>query len=257
MNTQILNAYKSGPHQDVIAIHEKEGLLYETLVQRAPDLPKGWFELAHLSPLDRVDFFASFWQSCFDYQPKVEEYITQFFLKVDDIYLFLVRKEGEIFYQPQLVYSLGSGGFYRGLAPVSEYNLEIFKQNCSWPLPDAFLSFLKIHNGFSKEGDHGILTLETILSEASLLQHQLLVDETKVFFESRAVDPTLLVPFYKSIGYMLYQCFYQNYYVAKEPGNIPILLAKRAQPSIYKLDKEECYPTFMDWLNSYLEVPYV
>lgn len=264
MNKQALEYYQSKKEckdaifDEVLTLHDQASThSFTDLLKKAKNLPKGFFELAKLPKKDRIDFSGSFWEATLPYSPKTHEFMTDFFSRVDDIGIYLIKREIDSEYSCHLVYSLGDEeAFFRGLPSASADQIAGLKNAIGTILPEDYLCFLQIHNGFAKNGDYGMIHSETILSEMASLQTEAMQMPNKPSFQNKPVDPSCLIPFYKTNGFNVYECFYQGWYPDKEMGNIQLSLGEGQ-----KIDysdptariKKMAFPTFLDWLMNYME----
>ncbi|MCH9630301.1 MAG: hypothetical protein S4CHLAM37_02960 [Chlamydiia bacterium] len=243
---------------EVIALHEKAAEFeFSDLQSKSKRFPKGFFELAKLTKKDRIDFTCSFWEATLPYSPKLHEFLTLFFARVDDIGVYLVKREVDPELTPHLVYSLSDEeSFYRGLPSAIPEEVEMLKSDLQLILPEDFLGFLKVHNGFAKDGDFGMIQVNDVLSEMSVVQNEAMQMTNKPIFQQKPIDPSCLIPFYKSNGFNVYECFYKGWYPEKEMGNVLLSLGEGR-----KIDysdpttriKKLAFPTFLDWLMNYME----
>jgi hypothetical protein len=109
-----------GHFHRVIPLHEETDLSWEEAKNLLPEFPRGWYELAHLTPEDRVSFTAEYWNSKIPFDPHVNESLGLFFSNLDDIGVFLTQQKFDDPYDATMVYSIGdNGGFYRGYLPAT------------------------------------------------------------------------------------------------------------------------------------------
>lgn len=251
------------PHRNfhsIIALHEAPDIDWKTIGGNVPALPRGWFELSHLSAKDRLEFTHDFWQTKLPFRNKFTQFIDRFFASLDDIGIFITQKKFDDPFEVDLVYSLKDNqGFYRGRPPISEMNLDtLLKFFSGFILPVDYLAFLQIHDGFNKTTDcTGIIPSKdmpnTYLNFIRMLQQSEL---PIVSSQGNTVDPKNLIPFYESFGMPFYQCFWAEWYPEQEMGNVyystdtkTISDAFSREPSSSKM----AFPTFVDWLKFYLE----
>ncbi len=250
MDDLIREYYGKNEVREVIYLPEAD-LLWEEASAKAPKLPRGWYELCMLDCKDRIEFSRDFWLTSLPFVPKAHSKLDAFFDRLEDVGVFLLeKKEGS---SVECVYSLKEGrGFFRADPPCSRESIDEAKR---LPFPRDFLAFLKIHNGFSKAYDRGILPVEQILSLKKELESFLLETDKKVTCDGLSVDPCSLIPFYESVGRSSYQCFYSDWYPAAETGNVCFSLGDYTI-SRYMLGASEetlAFPHFLDWLVFYLE----
>lgn len=248
-----------GNFHKVIALHEETQLNWETVSKMVPKLCKGWFELIHLKPKDRVEFVRDYWLSQLPFHPHLAEFIMRFFQSLDDVAIFLSQKNSDSPFEATLVYSLsGDNGFFRGQVGATDEDLVVLKNSFSnFILPEDYLSFLKIHNGFGKTTDStGIISSENML-QSYLAFHQMLETREPVMTtDNQQVNPKTLIPFYGSFGMPFYQCFWEEWYPENEMGNVYYSGTTNMISDVKKIDpsaESMAFPTFLDWLMFYME----
>lgn len=248
-----------GNFHSVIALHQSPEIPWNTIKAKVPDLCKGWFELAHLSTKDRIEFSRDFWLSKLPYRQGLDESIARFFASLDDIGIFLTQKKFEDPYEAHLIYSIkDNGGFFRGAPPASEKKLgdlqKVFS-NCIFP--QDYLSFLQIHDGYCKATDcTGIISAEQVPSTYEALQQIMLQHEPIITSRDSIVDPKTLIPFYESFGMPFYQCFWSEWYPEGEMGNIYYSGVAHTISDVFtgmSASEAMAFHTFTDWLMFYLE----
>ena len=135
MNKQASEYYQSKKENkdaifdEVIALHENAAEIeLSDLQSKSKGFQKGFYELAKLSKKDRIDFTCSFWETTLPYSPKLHEFLTLFFARVDDIGIYFVRKEVDPEFTPHLVYSLSDEEtFFRGFPSALPEEVEKLK----------------------------------------------------------------------------------------------------------------------------------
>jgi hypothetical protein len=243
---------------EVIPLHETSCFEWETLSRKAPLLPRGWFELAHLALEDRIEFTQEYWQSKLPFEcasADVEKGICAFFERLEDIGFFLTQeKKGSVF-TPHMVYSFKNGtGFFQGGPPASAATKEILlKRFGKINFPIDYLAFLEIHDGFSKYTDTGIIKSRDMAQVYQRLQH--LLSEEVLIGAGRVIDQENLIPFYESTILHCYQCFYSDWYPEIDMGNIYFSAHDRSISNYhdYRFEENLAFPTFLGWLKFYLE----
>ena len=251
-----------GHFHKVIPLHDAPEISWKTISKLVPKMSKGWFELAHLSSKDRIDFIREFWLSILPYHSKLDDFLNRFFASLDDIGIFVTQKKFDDPFDVNLVYSLkGNSGFYRGGLPASEddiINLE--KQFPEYILPEDYIAFLRIHDGFWKTTDcTGIQKASHMLQTYQSFQEMLQQEDPITLNDNDNVvplDPRALIPFYESFGMPFYQCFWGEWYPEHEMGNVyysgeikRITIKSRSDLA----PENMAFPTFLDWLMFYLE----
>lgn len=255
--------YSSGNFHEVIELNELSHIPWENIRKKVPKLNRGWYELAHLSHEDRIEFTRDFWLATLPYHPKMQDFVIRFFSSLDDIAIFITQKQFDDEYEAQMVYSLSNdGGFFRGFLPVDDNELAEF-QKCfpDFIFPQDYLSFLSIHNGFCKATDStGIFKAGHMWENYNQFQSMLEAMETNVTTErGLTVNPKTLIPFYESFGMPFFQCFWGEWYPQNVLGMGNVYFSVTAKTISDPLNYEEssslnmAFTTFMDWLMFYLE----
>lgn len=266
MNQHIRDFYRrnsddtpSGHFHDVVMLSDHPSLDFAEAQRRWKKLPKGWFELARLSVEDRIEFTRDFWLAKLPYHPSLDEFLTRFFSEMDDIFVAIVQKEIESDFEPHLVYSMKGGvSFFRGAVPASDQEvLELRSHFLDAPLPEDYLSFLQIHNGFWKTTDcTGLVQAENMNRVYEDFQNHLAEMEPLRGRDGSLVAPGSLIPFYESFGMPYFQCFWAEWYPEQEMGNVyysedsrVISIGEKNQSSIENM----AFTTFTEWLMFYLD----
>lgn len=247
-----------GNFHRVIPLHEKKDYGWNEIKNLAPDIPKGWYELARLTPQDRIDFIREFWISKLTAYPKLPNFLGNFFSHLDDIGIFLIQRKFDDPYECHLIYSIrNNGGFFTGLPPASEANILKLKQ--SFPeiiFPEDFLRFLSIHDGFSKTTDTGIIRSFKMLENYTAFQEMLSALNSVETNSGEPVNPKTLIPFYESFGMPFFQCFWAEWYPENEMGNVYFSNTTKTISNVKCRDlcsENLAFPTFAEWLIFYLE----
>jgi hypothetical protein len=242
----------------VIALHDNEDLNWKEVSKLAPDLCKGWYELAHLSIQDRIDFIREFWLAKLPYHLHLNEGLSTFFSSLDDIGIFLTQAFDNEEFESHIVYSLaGNSGFFHGEAGANEQEIiALQKVFPEYILPVDYLAFLQIHNGFAKLTDTGLT--KSIKMQESYEEFQKLLESQDFILtgEGKVVNPKSLIPFYKSFGMAFFQCFWGEWYPGTEMGNVYYSSIDRTISDCTKTDdpiEAMAFETFIDWLLFYLE----
>lgn len=246
-----------GNFHSVIALHEAKDFSWNEIKEKVPELTRGWFELAHLTSKDRIDFSRDYWLTKMPYRQGFDEFLNRFFASLDDIGIFITQKKYDDPYEARLVYSIkNDGGFFCGAPPISEQALgNLQKAFSNFILPNDYLIFLQIHNGFSKTTDcTGIMRAEDL--PQSYANFQANQSEPILTSKKTFIDPKTLVPFYESFGMPFYQCFWADWYPEQEMGNVYYSAESKTISDIYSNASSAetmAYPTFTDWLMFYME----
>ncbi len=248
----------NGHFHSVIPLHGNPSILWEEVQEKVPHLCKGWYELAQLSTLDRIEFSRAYWLAKLPYNPIVAKGIERFFSSLDDIGIFMLQKQYGEPYCVHFVYSLqNNGGFYHGEMAAEEGAIVRLQESFpSLLLPVDYLAFLRIHNGFSKLTDTGVIPVDQV--EASYTSFQACLSEAEMVITTKGdpVDATCLIPFYESFGRPLFQCFYGGWYPEQEMGNVyfsGVTFTVSDYTSDDPMEESLAFPTFLDWLVFYLE----
>lgn len=251
-----------GPHghfHRVIPLHEEPLFSWEEATAIVPTLCRGWFELAHLPLADRIEFTRDFWVTKLPYHPCLNEFLTQFFASLDDVGIFITQQKYEDPFIPHLVYSLANNnGFFHGEIGATENEIiDLQKEFSNYILPQDYLAFLRIHNGFAKQTDTGIIP-STKMKDCFIAFQKIIQEDEQPLMsaEGRVVNPSSLIPFYDSFGMPFFQCFWDEWYPGQEMGNIYYSTQTRTI-STCQLQNEGAetlaFQTFTDWLMFYLE----
>ena len=162
---QLFDYFVSVKKEQVIELHEKEGVSFSQILPICPTLPKGWFELAMLTIEDRKEFFSAYWKSCFSYQPMIPERIDHFFSSLEEIGIYLVRSSKEEFYEPHLCYHGKDEHLFIGHLPATLTQIMDAQKNFEGLIDPQFLNFCQIHNGMNKISYGRIFALEKMALE--------------------------------------------------------------------------------------------
>lgn len=249
----------SGTFHRVIPLHEAPDTNWENLQSCVPKLCKGWHELAHLNPEDRIEFTRDFWLSKLPYHAEMAPFLERFFQTLDDIGIFITQNRVDDPYEATLVYSLkDNSGFYRGAPPASDEAIaQLEKDFPEFTFPKDYLNFLQIHNGFCKTTDTtGITAAELMRHRYIILQDYFSTVDGISTTNGREVNPKMLVPFYESFGMPFFQCFWKEWYPEQEMGNVYYSGLSNTVSNIDDNDfgsKNMAFTSFSDWLIFYLE----
>lgn len=264
MDSHVLEYFKEssgkdpapGTYHRVIPLHAETDLLFDDLKALMPTLNRGWYELSRLSVEDRIEFTRDFWMSRLPYHPELAPFLMRFFSNLDDIGIFLTQRVYQQPFEAHMVYSLkGDEGFFQGNMPISDEELiHLTQQFPTLIFPADYSAFLRIHNGFAKQDDIGIVPAERLHALREHLKAHL--EGTLLASKGVPVDPAGLIPFYESDELGTYQCFWDDWYPDQEMGNVYLSEisgtisdttdSKRASETM-------AFPTFLDWLMFYLE----
>jgi hypothetical protein len=254
MNSLVSQFFSEGdenPFKEVRFLSEEPNAKWEEVSQVAFDLPPSWFELSRISPRDRVEFTRDFWLDRIPYHPKAHPALFDFFEQLDDVAVVLTRRMDEEPMDAELVYSLGDNScFFRGKPPASDGETQELKHLLEVNWPRDYLSFLRIHNGFGKRSEMGLLELQDVLEAKKRVFDLLLKAEKKM-----KVDPGSLIPFYETLGLSSFQCFYTEWYPGSEMGNVYVsgidyTVSDLSNKMLWT--ENRAFPTFSEWLSYYL-----
>jgi hypothetical protein len=249
----------SGRFHEVLLLDKSSELSWNDVVELVPDFPRGWFELANLSSEDRIDFTCYYWLRKLPFHLKLNESLERFFASLDDIAVFLIQKRSDGPFQAEMVYSLSdNGGFYRGAFPASDANIQALKK--AFPdilLPEDYIDFLQIHDGWCKTTDStGLMSSLQIKDSYDQFQLPFVDGPILTTLKGVPVDPKKLIPFYKSFGMPYYQCFWADWYPEDEMGNVYYSSASNCISGTCNRENAAemmSFPTFSEWLAFYLE----
>lgn len=255
---QFSESSSNGHFHRVISLHEIKEISWSQVCELVPTINRGWYELSRLESKDRIAFSHDFWITKMPFHPKLDGLLINFFNSLDDIGIFITQKMFDSPYEAHLVYSLeNDSGFFHGEQGATEKQLlELQKQFPENILPDDYLAFLQIHNGFGKSTDTGIIPSYLMNESYKKLQKMLNEHESLINYEAKTINPKALIPFYESFGLPCFQCFFDEWHPAQEMGNIyysglthTISSCTGSESSPENL----AFATFTDWLMFYLE----
>lgn len=242
-------------YHEVIALHENPQMQWKEIEQKAPSLPRGWHELALLDPNDRIEFVKDFWLSALPFVSHIHEFLEKFFKKLDDVGVYLTQSRYDCPFECEIVYSLGDdSSFFHGLPPPSLEKIANLQRDFNDVLPQDYLDFLKIHDGFSKHSDTGIIKSDYLQSVYENVQEK--IQNEMIYSGNQIIQPRDLIPFYESFGQPSFQCFYLNWISINSAGNVYYSMAEGKISDIFDQNswgQNLAFPTFLDWLIFYLE----
>lgn len=243
--------------KEVLFLSEEPDAKWEEIAKKTLDLPRSWFELSRVSVRDRIDFTRDFWLDRMPYHPSAHPAFFEFFEQLDDVAVVLTRLREDDPVVPELVYSLAdNSSFFRGRPPCKEEAVHDLRSEIEASLPRDYLSFLRIHNGFGKLSEMGLLEIEEIAHGRRRVMDLLIQTDKRVKSGGVDVDPGALIPFYEALGLSSFQCFYTDWYPSSEMGNVYLsgidytlsdVSDKRAWIENF------AFPTFSEWLAYYLQ----
>lgn len=255
--TQFFSSNKENSFQEVRFLSEEPNTTWEEVSKVAFDLPRGWFELSRISPQDRVEFTRDFWLDRIPYHPRAHPAFFEFFEQLDDIAVVLTRRVADEPMDAELIYSFAdSSSFFRGKPPCAEGDIQELKASYDVSFPRDYLAFLKIHNGFGKLSEMGLLEVQEIGDAKRRVFELLMKTDKRVKSGDLIVDPSSLIPFYEALGLSSFQCFYSDWYPGSEMGNVYLsgIDYTISDVSNKKFWVENlAFPTFSEWLSYYLQ----
>ncbi len=260
MNSLVRQFYtenKERSFKEVLFLSEEAGDSWEEISKKAPDLPRGWFELSRVASQDRVEFTRDFWLDRIPYHPNAHPAFFEFFDTLDDVSVVLTRMDEDEPMNPELIYSLAdNSSFFRGKPPCKELDIHELKSEIQVNLPRDFFAFVKIHNGFGKLSEMGLLEIQEIAHARRRVMDLLLQTEKRVKSGDTDIDPGSLIPFYEALGLSSFQCFYTDWHPGSEMGNVYLSGIDYTLSDVS--DKKAwvenlAFPTFSEWLTYYLQ----
>lgn len=247
----------SGHFHKVIALHESPGSDWEMMLELAPTLPRGWYELSRLSSAYRIEFVRDYWMAKLPYHPQFVEFLQLFFENLDEVGIYLTQQVYGDPFEVQMVYSLkGDSSFFHGSPPCTEEVLKQLNVSPEIVLPEDYLAFLQIHDGFSKYTDTGLIKVKNFTEVGQAFQFFLSEKEALLTTTHEPIDPKRLIPFYESFGLHCYQCFFADWYPQQEMGNVYYSGIEHSLSDIGTRSlwaENLAFPTFLDWLLFYLK----
>ncbi len=244
----------------ILPLHEERDINWDEIVSKIPHMPRGWFELSQLSAEDRVEFTRAFWFSKLPFDGlagRLQERLEAFFEEVENVEVYATQTEANQPFDVHMIYTLkDSMGFFQGAPAAHRENIEnLQKQFPTVTLPPDYIAFLEIHDGFSKYTDTGVIKSRDMPQIYRRFQ-QILKDEVLIRPDSQIIKPESLFPFYESFGLHCYQCFYADWYVENEMGNVYFSEHDRTISNFLdtaRLEENLAFSTFIAWLLFYLE----
>jgi hypothetical protein len=258
MNSLAVEFFEGGGEVrfDQALLLERAGWDWERACREAEGLPRGWFELSRIGQEHRVEFVREFWTALLPYHPAASVKIDEFFGRVGEIDVVLRRQNGEEPLVAELVYSLrDNSSFFRGLAPASEGEEEEARRQLGVLLPRDFRAFCKIHNGFGKLSELGVMRLEEMGGARREIEMAVWGAAEPLYSGPERIDPSSLIPFYHSFGLASYQCFYRDWYPGSEMGNLYFSGIDYTISNVSdrkRWSEELAFPTFIEWLAAFL-----
>lgn len=252
LSRQFFSAGKESVFTSVRVLSEEPNLSWDEVDRLTYNIPRGWFELSRISPRDRVEFTRDYWLDRIPYHPSAHAAFFEFFEGLDDVAVVLYRKMEDEPMEAELVYSLAdNSSFFRGKTPATDAEITQLKEDLGCNLPRDFLSFLKIHNGFGKLSEMGLIEAQDIADAKRKLVDLIMRSEKRM-----NIDPRALIPFFEALGLSSFQCFNADWYPGSEMGNvyfsgIDYTISDVSQKKAWM--ENLAFPTFSEWLKQYLE----
>ncbi len=157
----------------------------------------------------------------------------------------------------ELVYSLADGStFFRGKPPCGDGDIQELRNEIDVSFPRDYLSFLKIHNGFGKLSEMGLLEIQELADVRRRVIEMILKTDRRVRSGELIVDAGGLFPFFEALGLSSFQCFYTDWYPGSEMGNVYL---SGIDYTISDVSNKKswvenlAFPTFSEWLSCYLQ----
>jgi len=255
--SQVSDKQEGGNFYKVIVLHDSPDISWEDISKTVPTLPRGWYELSRLITPDRVEFTRDYWISKLPFHPESLESITDFFGRVEDIGIVVAQKDPGSPYAVHMIYALKNGsGFFHGCVPMNEEEkIQLQERFSDVILPEDYLAFMEVHNGFSKSTDSGVVSTRILPSVLERFQALIEGERPLTTTLDKPVNPNSLIPFYESFGLPFFQCFWKDWYPKNEMGNVYYSGSTNTihDPNAKSSDEILVFPTFLDWLFFYLE----
>ena len=262
MNSRVFDYYNKNkdvegiqdPFYEFIMMDDSMEMSWKKIYEIAPDFPRSWYELCNLSISNRVEFIYEFWKATLPYMPKFSDFLNDFFSKVNDVAIFLTKNFPKGAYKIEMVYSLENNSFFRGQIGASEKDLKSLNLHFENILPNDYLSFLKIHNGFAKSADIGIIPTSEINMYFKKIQELIINSQQRLICgNNNNIEPSSIIPFYQSFNRNAYQCFCVEWAPKGSLGNIYYSADRSRINQNSDLLGYLSFNTFIDWMMFYLE----
>ncbi len=234
-------------NKKAVYLSEAPNLTWEEAQKGFPCLTKGWYELCHLSSIVRLEFLRDYWVNALPYSPQLYAFVDRFFAKVEEI--GMVAAKGKIF----LTYSMKANkSFFLGEPPLMDQEIKGAVRILDISLPQDFLQFFRVHNGFFKGGDTGIFSIGVLVKEAERFKSL----NQSLMIGNQLISSSALLPFYRPFGLDVYQCFYQDWHPDGGVGNVLCSLSEGTISDYRTKDKGRehlAFHSFIEWLMFYME----
>lgn len=153
-----------------------------------------------------------------------------------------------------MVYSLeDNSSFFRGKPPCTEADLAELKNELGVSPPRDYLAFKKIHDGFGKLSEMGLLEIGELADARRRVIELLLTANHSLRSGSTIIDPSSLIPFYEAFGLASYQCFFTDWYPGSEMGNVYLSGIDYTISDLKANSDNLAFNTFLEWLAYYLQ----
>jgi hypothetical protein len=218
---------------------------FHDLVQKV-NIPKNWFDLLSFSPEEKIEFVLNAWLEVLPFAPEYHEAILDFFGSLEDIGIVLLKEFRNSPYTLEMIYSFKEKDlFFRGQIPCDEKKIEGEFGN---QLPLDYLAFFKIHSGFRRFNDLGLIRGENLLISTLKFQQRYLNSLDDIPIYQKIYNPHSLVPFYedKNGGVM---CFNIASFADDSIGDLCYVSKDFA---VNKELDSFSFASFLDWLCYYL-----
>lgn len=234
----------------------RQTMSWEQIANQAPRLPRGWYELMGLSSRDRIELCLEVWCTSLGVQDKESKGICRFFSSLEDIQIYIYRKHRTSSYEIKMVYiGLDSHMHFYGNPP------SLSLEGVSLPRlgDDCYYHFFSIHNGFGRDNDEGILSCKHLARAQYKLRTYLL--QSQCIDAEDTCSSLGLFPFYGSERLFTYQCFICDLELQRgqtSPNILFNILDRAEEKSVDAfIDLSHLtatrYPSFLLWLNTYLQ----
>lgn len=265
MNFYVRNYYKnigrSNIHQskiyEVFPLHEDSAISWKNISELVPYLPKIWYEVCQMDKHARIEAVFSYWLKVFYNRGLDCKDIGSFFQNLDDIGVFVFNLGPGLPYEVEMVYSMADEScFYYGQMPICPNEISLLDTQFDGYLPSDYLSFLQIHNGFSKHTDTGLFSAQDLYKKYRMLMRDISSKKLCITTQGHFIDPKDLIPFYESFSTKSYQCFLKEWNCASDVGNVFFSLRDGSVSNYREVEFPSntlAFSSFFEWLKFYVE----
>jgi len=223
---------------------------YASYEEGAAIAPRGLSELMELSRDVRLEFIRDYWLNALPYTPEGREGLLHFFRNLDELHLITAQKGEGSPDVPLLIYSMkGEKEFFLGGMPLKDKEIDEWNRQGEMLFPEDYRNFFRIHDGFARAGDTGVVGSAQV---GQLKEEMVSNIQGELRLENRLIDPATLFPFYRSYDRPLYQCFYREWFVDGEVGNVLCSLEEGTISNYPKGEGALAFRSYIDWLLLYL-----